>query len=173
MTAQDHAKSPLVSVVMGSDSDISKMEPCLQALDEFAIPYEVEVISAHRTPDLAHEFARNAEPRGIKVIVAAAGGAAHLAGVFASLTILPVIGMPIAASSLQGVDSLYSTVQMPPGVPVAAVGIDAARNAGILAVQILAVSSPELRARLATFKKDLAAGVQARSKNLKEKLGSA
>ena len=166
---QDNA--PIVSVVMGSDSDLPKMEGCLEALREFGVAFEVHVISAHRTPQIAHDFAQGAAGRGVRVIIAAAGGAAHLAGMIASLTIVPVIGVPIAASGLQGVDALYSTVQMPPGVPVATVGIDASRNAAILAVQILATADPRLRAKLEAFKARLADGVCEKSRKLREKLG--
>ena len=165
--------NPLVSVVMGSDSDLPKMESCLEVLREFGVACEVNVISAHRTPEDAHDFAKHAEGRGARVIIAAAGGAAHLAGVVASLTVLPVIGVPIAASGLQGVDSLYSTVQMPPGVPVATVGIDASRNAAILAVEILAVADPTLRTALKAYRERLAAGVREKSRKLKEKLNPA
>ena len=162
---------PLVSIVMGSDSDLPKIEPAFETLREFGIPFDVQVVSAHRTPGLAHGFAADAEERGIRVIIAAAGGAAHLAGVLASLTVLPVIGVPVAAPPLQGVDSLYSTVQMPPGVPVATVGIDSSKNAAVLAVQILAVSDPELRGKLRKFKQRLAEGVLVKSKKLQEKFG--
>ncbi|HUW34923.1 MAG TPA: 5-(carboxyamino)imidazole ribonucleotide mutase [Planctomycetota bacterium] len=165
--------NPLVSIVMGSDSDLPKIEGCLEVLREFGVPCEVNVISAHRTPGDAQDFAKNADARGIRVIIAAAGGAAHLAGVLASLTALPVIGVPISSSALQGVDALYSTVQMPPGVPVATVGIDGSRNAAILAVQILGVADPRLRAELLAYKERLAAGVRQKSRNLKEKLNPA
>jgi len=165
-------KKPAVSVVMGSDSDLPRMESCLETLREFGVEFEVEVISAHRTPDAARDFARAAEGRGVRVIIAAAGGAAHLAGVLASLSVLPVIGVPIASSSLQGVDALYSTVQMPPGVPVATVGIDASKNAAILAVQMLATADPALREKLHAFKSSLAGSVREKSRKLKEKLAA-
>jgi len=171
-TQRSKATQPLVSIVMGSDSDLPKMEGCLDALHEFGIPFDIQVVSAHRTPQLAHEFASGAEGRGVRVIIAAAGGAAHLAGVMASLTVLPVIGMPIAAAPLQGIDALYSTVQMPPGVPVATVGVDASRNAGILAVQILATGEPALREKLKAFKIRMADGVREKSKKLQDKLSA-
>ena len=165
------AEKPSVSVVMGSDSDLPKMKACLKALEEFDIPFEVDVISAHRTPDRAHEFATQAQPRGIKVIIAAAGGAAHLAGVVASLTTLPVIGVPISSSALHGVDALHATVQMPPGVPVATVGVDASKNAAILAAQILAVADSNLRGKLEAYKSSMAEAVLEKSKKLKQSLG--
>src|SRR3954470_21604309 len=132
---------PRVSIVMGSDSDLDIMRECAKALEEFGIEYEIDVTSAHRSPDRTAEFARNAASRGIRVIIAGAGGAAHLAGVIAAHTILPVIGVPIPATSLNGMDSLLSTVQMPPGIPVATVSIGkwGATNAGILAAQMIAL----------------------------------
>jgi len=150
--------SPRVGIVMGSDSDLEKMQPCAQTLDEFAIPYEIRVISAHRTPDVAHDYATTAAERGLGVIIAAAGGAAHLAGVLASLTPLPVIGVPIQTSSLGGLDSLLSTVQMPGGVPVATVAIGKAGpvNAAILAAQILAAADADLREKVVRHKARLA-----------------
>ena len=149
---------PRVGVVLGSDSDLEAMRPCLATLDEFAIPYELRVISAHRTPDEAHQYAKSAAERGLSVLIAAAGGAAHLAGVLASLTPLPVIGVPIQTSILSGIDSLLSTVQMPGGVPVAtvAVGKSGPVNAAILAVQILATSDPDLCKALVQYKARLA-----------------
>ncbi len=149
---------PRVGIVMGSDSDLDRMRPCAQLLDEFRIAHEIRVISAHRTPDVAHEYATTAAARGLGVIVAAAGGAAHLAGVLASLTPLPVIGVPIQTSSLGGLDSLLSTVQMPAGVPVATVAIGKAGpvNAAILAAQILAGADPDLREKIVQHKARLA-----------------
>jgi 5-(carboxyamino)imidazole ribonucleotide mutase len=143
---------------MGSDSDIEMMHPCMTTLEEFGLPYEVRVISAHRTPDAAHDYAVAAADRGLGVIIAAAGGAAHLAGVLASLTPLPVIGVPIQTSSLGGLDSLLSTVQMPSGVPVAtlAVGKAGPVNAAVLAAQILATADPALRQRIVQYKARLA-----------------
>ncbi len=143
--------SPLVAIVCGSDSDLPKLESGLQILKDFEIPFEVRIISAHRTPEEAAEFARTAEPRGIRVIIAVAGHAAHLGGVLASLTPLPVIGIPISSSALDGMDSLLSTVQMPPGVPVASVGIDAGKNAAILASQILSIKYGDVAESLKTM----------------------
>ena len=156
--SENTGSSPRVGIVMGSDSDLEKMQPCAQTLDEFAIPYEIRVISAHRTPDVAHDYATTAAERGLGVIIAAAGGAAHLAGVLASLTPLPVIGVPIQTSSLSGLDSLLSTVQMPTGVPVATVAIGKAGpvNAAILAVQILAGADADLREKVVRHKAHLA-----------------
>ncbi len=167
MNAQK-STGPLVGVVMGSDSDAEKMQPCLETLTEFGIPYEVRVISAHRTPDAAHEYATTAADRGLACIIAAAGGAAHLGGVLASLTALPVIGVPIPTSNLGGLDSLLSTVQMPGGVPVATVGIgkSGSVNAAILAVQILAQGRPDLRAKLVEYKAGLAHRVKDADRNL-------
>lgn len=159
---------PIVSVVMGSDSDVPVVKDAAAVLDEFGIPHELHILSAHRSPRQTHEFSQNAVDRGIKVIIAAAGGAAHLAGVIASEFPLPVIGIPIQTSALGGVDSLYSTVQMPPGVPVATVGINGAKNAGLLALQILAVSDASLQKRLITFKKKQAEAVMEKSKKLQE-----
>jgi phosphoribosylaminoimidazole carboxylase PurE protein len=149
-------KMPQVAVVMGSDSDLNVMESCVEQLRQFGVEATVRILSAHRTPRLAAEFAETAEARGIQVIIAAAGMAAHLAGTLAAWTTLPVIGVPLASEAgLGGIDALLSTVQMPPGVPVATVGIGkaGARNAAILAVQILARSDPALRDKLVEFKK--------------------
>ena len=145
-----------VGIVMGSDSDLETMKQAADALAEFGIASEMRVLSAHRTPDDTSKYARLAEKRGLRVIIAGAGGSAHLPGVMAAHTTLPVIGVPIQSKALQGQDSLYSIVQMPPGVPVATVGIGAGRNAGLLAVQILATGEPALREHLAAFKKRLA-----------------
>ena len=160
---------PLVSIVMGSDSDLEIMRETAKALDEFAIPYEMDITSAHRSPARTAEFARNAAARGIKAIVAGAGGAAHLAGVIAAESTLPVIGVPIPSSSLQGLDSLLAIVQMPAGIPVAtvAIGKAGATNAGILAAQMLALSDPEIARKLAQHKEKLARGVEEKSKKLK------
>ena len=141
-------QTPLVGVVMGSDSDLRIMEEAVAALDEFGIPREVRVTSAHRTPELMFEYASTAHERGLRVIIAGAGGAAHLPGMVASATPLPVIGVPISLKDLDGLDSLLSIVQMPSGVPVATVAIDAGRNAGLLAVRMLAVGDPELTGTL-------------------------
>jgi 5-(carboxyamino)imidazole ribonucleotide mutase len=151
---------PLVGIVMGSATDQPKMQAAEVILDRFDVPYESNVISAHRTPEVAHEYAKLAEDRGLEVIIAAAGHAAHLAGVMAANTVLPVIGVPIYNEQLGGADSLYSTVQMPSGVPVATVGLNGAANAAVLAAQILAGSRPELREKLRIFKKELAQGLK-------------
>ena len=149
-----YGDKPLVSVVMGSTSDWEVMQACAETLLKFKVPHEVRALSAHRTPDLAHELAAGAEARGIEVIIAAAGGAAHLAGVVAGQTLLPVLGVPMQTKSLGGLDSLLSTVQMPAGIPVGtlAIGKAGATNAALLAVAILANSRPELRERLRAFR---------------------
>lgn len=145
---------PVVSIIMGSTSDLPVMNKAAQFLDEMEIPFEMNALSAHRTPEEVERFAKNAAGRGIKVIIAAAGMAAHLCGVIASMTTLPVIGVPINAS-LDGMDALLAIVQMPPGIPVATVGINGAQNAAILAVQMLALGDEELSSRLAAYKEDL------------------
>jgi 5-(carboxyamino)imidazole ribonucleotide mutase len=145
------APAAVVSVVMGSDSDWSVMKDAAAALTEFGIPHEVEVVSAHRTPEKMITFGREAAGRGIRVIIAGAGGAAHLPGMLAAVTTLPVIGVPVALAKLDGLDSLLSIVQMPAGVPVATVSIGGARNAGLLAVRMLATSDPALATALAEF----------------------
>ena len=162
------SKQPLVSIVMGSDSDLEVMREAAKALDDFGIAYEMDIISAHRSPKRTSEFARQAAGRGIKVIIAGAGGAAHLAGVIAAETTLPVLGVPMP-SSLDGLDSLLATMQMPAGIPVAtlAIGKPGAVNAGILAAQILALSDPAIAKRLAAHKEKLARGVEEKSNRLK------
>jgi 5-(carboxyamino)imidazole ribonucleotide mutase len=147
---------PLVGIVMGSDSDLSVMRAAYDALSEFGVKAEVRIISAHRTPDDALEYARSAASRGLQVIIAGAGGAAALPGVLAASTSLPVIGVPISATPLIGLDALFSIVQMPSGIPVATVAVGGARNAGLLAVRILAASDPTLRASVERFQADLA-----------------
>jgi phosphoribosylaminoimidazole carboxylase PurE protein len=166
---------PRVSIVMGSDSDLDIMRETAKALEEFGIEYEMDVTSAHRSPDRTAEFARKAAARGIRVIIAGAGGAAHLAGVIAAHTTIPVIGVPIPSTSLQGMDSLLATVQMPAGIPVAtvAIGKPGATNAGILAVQILALSSEPLAKKLVAHKDKLANSVDEKSRKLKMTLGIA
>jgi len=163
------SKQPLVSIVMGSDSDLEVMREAAKALDDFGIAYEMDITSAHRSPARTSEFARQAAGRGIKVIIAGAGGAAHLAGVIAAETTLPVIGVPMPSSSLQGLDALLATVQMPAGIPVAtlAIGRPGATNAGILAAQILALSDPALAKKLAAHKEKLARRVEEKSNTLK------
>jgi 5-(carboxyamino)imidazole ribonucleotide mutase len=156
---------PIVGILMGSDSDWPTMKQAAEACAEFGIKAEAQVMSAHRTPDDVAEYARTAHRGGLRVLIAGAGGAAHLAGVVAALTPLPVIGVPIESKSLKGLDSLLSMVQMPTGVPVATVAIGAARNAGLLAVQILAVGDTKLRAKYLEFKKRLAD--ESRAKNAK------
>ena len=146
---------PLVGVIMGSDSDLPVMQDAVDVLAEFGVTYEVRVVSAHRTPDVMVEYARGAASRGLRVIIAGAGGAAHLPGMTASMTPLPVIGVPIALSKLDGLDSLLSIVQMPAGVPVATVAVDNARNAALLAVRILATADLELRDRMERFQDGL------------------
>ncbi len=165
---------PLVSIVMGSDSDLDVMREAAKALDDFGIAYEIDVTSAHRSPERTAEYARKAAGRGIRVIIAGAGGAAHLAGVIAAHTTLPVIGVPIASTALNGLDSLVATVQMPAGTPVAtvAIGKAGATNAGILAAQILALSSASLAKKLASHKEQLANGVEEKSRKLKITLGT-
>lgn len=165
-------RKPVISLVMGSDSDFPKLEGVVNTLDEFGVPYEVHVMSAHRTPDKAAAFAAGAEKKGLQVILAAAGGAAHLAGVIAGHTILPVIGIPIGGTALSGLDSLLSTVQMPSGVPVATVAVGSAggTNAALLAVQILARSNKSLAKKLREYKRSLARKVASKDKALQKKL---
>lgn len=153
---------------MGSDSDLPVMQEAAKVLEEFGVAFEITVCSAHRTPDRAHEYASTAIGRGLKIIIAGAGGAAHLAGVIAAYTTLPVIGVPIKSKSLNGIDSLLSTAQMPPGIPVATVAIDGAKNAGLLAVQILATSDKDLAKKLATYKTTLANSVNAKAEKLEK-----
>lgn len=160
-----------VGVIMGSDSDWPVLEAAGQALDEFGVPYEVGVYSAHRTPQRMLDYATSAADRGLKVIIAGAGGAAHLPGMVASATVLPVIGVPVPLKYLDGLDSLLSIVQMPAGVPVATVSVGGGRNAGLLAVRILAASDPALRDRMAAFQADLAQLVLDKDAALRKKLG--
>lgn len=154
--------SPVVGIVMGSDSDWPKIKKCAAALEEFGVPFEAHVMSAHRTPHIVAEYATKAAERGLKVIIAAAGGAAHLAGVVAAHTTLPVIGLPVPTPDLGGMDSLLSTVQMPGDVPVAsvAVGMGGPRNSGLFAVQILATADEELRGKFVAFKETLVKKIQ-------------
>lgn len=164
-------RKPAVSIIMGSNSDLEVMNETAKALDLFDIPYEIDICSAHRSPARTSEFSRQASRRGIRVIVAGAGGAAHLAGVIAAETILPVIAVPIAATPLGGLDALLAMVQMPAGIPVAtvAIGKAGATNAGILAAQILAIGNPGLTAKLLTYKEKLARGVEEKSRELHQK----
>ncbi len=149
-----------VSVIMGSKSDLPVMKKCLEMLDDFGVVYETKILSAHRMPDATSDYAKNIEKRGIQVIIAGAGGAAHLAGVIAANTVMPVIGVPLASSDLQGLDALYSIVQMPAGVPVAcmAIGTAGAKNAAIFAVKILSLSSSQLKKKMEEYKAKLAQG---------------
>lgn len=158
-----------VAVVMGSASDASVMDGAVEALREFSVPVEVRVLSAHRTPDDALQFARQASERGVKVLIAGAGGAAHLAGVLAAVTSLPVVAVPIALPNLQGLDSLLSMVQMPSGVPVATVAINGARNAGLLAVRMLALSDPSLADALREQRQTMADKVRSADEELQRR----
>jgi len=166
------AEQPRVGVIMGSDSDWSVMQDAAQALAEFDVPTEVRVVSAHRTPAVMFDYARGAAARGIEVIIAGAGGAAHLPGMVAAGTPLPVIGVPVPLARLDGLDSLLSIVQMPAGVPVATVSIGGARNAGLLAVRILGSSDARLRARIVAFSDQLAETVRAKDAALQELHGN-
>ena len=159
--------NPLVGIIMGSDSDFPTMNAAVEIMKDFGVPFEVKVVSAHRTPDVMREYASTAHERGIKVIIAGAGGAAHLPGMTASYTPLPVIGVPVKSSTLSGVDSLYSIVQMPGGVPVATVAIGQAKNAGLLAVQILATNDETLQNKMIAYKNKMAEESMAKNSNLK------
>lgn len=161
---------PLVGIIMGSDSDLPVMRSSAEVLEEFAVPYELTIVSAHRTPERLFNYAREAAGRGLRVIIAGAGGAAHLPGMVAATTELPVIGVPVQATSLGGIDSLYSIVQMPPGVPVATVAINGAKNAGLLAVQILGAGDRRLLDKIAEYKARLRDMVMEKAANL-EKVG--
>ena len=173
-TKSNHKESasPKVGIVMGSDSDLGVMKETVKILKKFDIPFDITVASAHRTPQRAAEFANSARRRGMQIIIAGAGHAAHLAGAMAAHTTLPIIGVPIDSSCLQGMDALLSTVQMPPGVPVATVSIgkSGAKNAGILAAQILALGDADLEKRLVAFKQEMADQVIQKAENLKEQL---
>ena len=164
-------KKPIVSIIMGSDSDLTVMQEAAQFLQELGVDCEITIVSAHRTPERMFKFAKDAHKRGIKVIIAGAGGAAHLPGMVASLSPLPVIGVPIKSSnSIDGWDSVLSILQMPAGVPVATVALNGGRNAGILAAEIVASSNSRLRDKIVKFKKDLVRGVETKYKRI-EKLG--
>ncbi len=149
-------QTPLVGIIMGSKSDMPAMEPCMEQLDAFGVPYEVKIASAHRKPDVVHEWAAGAHGRGMKVIIAAAGKAAHLGGVVAAFTPLPVITVPMKTSDLGGLDSLLSMVQMPSGVPVACVAINGAKNAAVLAVQMMGTGDEAMREKIIAFKREMA-----------------
>lgn len=159
---------PLVGIIMGSDSDLPVMQAAAQMCEEFGIEYEVTIVSAHRTPERLMNYAKSAERRGLRVIIAGAGGAAHLPGMVASLTPLPVIGVPVKGSSLEGMDSLLSIVQMPGGVPVATVAINGAKNAGILAAQMIGIKSQETRKKVKEYKQKMVDEVQTKIDTLEE-----
>ncbi|MBD2083341.1 5-(carboxyamino)imidazole ribonucleotide mutase [Leptolyngbya sp. FACHB-17] len=159
---------PLIGIIMGSDSDLPTMQAAISVCEEFGVPCEVEIVSAHRTPERMMEYAKQAHTKGLKVIIAGAGGAAHLPGMVASMTALPVIGVPVQTKTLQGVDSLYSIVQMPAGIPVATVAIGNAKNAGLLAVQILASHDAELFAKVQGYRQSLAEMVRGKQAKLDE-----
>lgn len=160
-------QKPIVGVIMGSDSDWPTMKEACDILEEFNISYEKRVVSAHRTPDVMANYGKSARERGLKVIIAGAGGAAHLPGMTAAYTTLPVIGVPVKTSTLSGLDSLYSIVQMPNGVPVATVAIGKAKNAGLLAARILSISDDKLAERLEEYHNSMAEASKAKTKNLK------
>lgn len=160
--------TPIVSIIMGSTSDLPVMEKAVQLLNDFHIPFEMNALSAHRTPEAVEEFAKNARKRGIKVIIAAAGMAAALPGVIAANTTLPVIGVPVKGAVLDGVDALYSIIQMPPGIPVATVAIDGAMNAAILAVQILSLNDTALAQAFAAYKEGLKKKITKANEDLKD-----
>ena len=160
---------PIVGVIMGSDSDLPTMQAAADALAEFGVPHEIRIISAHRTPVEMLDYARTAADRGLRVIIAGAGGAAHLPGMVASATPLPVIGVPVGITKLRGLDALLSIVQIPAGIPVATVAIDNARNAGLLAVRILGIAEPDLRERMSEFQERLAESVRAKDADLQSR----
>lgn len=155
-----------VGIIMGSDSDLPVMSEAAKILDEFGVEYELTIVSAHRTPERMYSYAKEAKENGFSVIIAGAGGAAHLPGMVASLTILPVIGVPVKTSTMSGIDSLYSIVQMPPGIPVATVAINGAKNAGILATQILATNDSELSKKVIAYKESLCKMVETKAESL-------
>ncbi|WP_069997166.1 5-(carboxyamino)imidazole ribonucleotide mutase [Cellulosilyticum sp. I15G10I2] len=157
MKAQD--KAPIVGIIMGSQSDLGIMKMAAAIMEECQVPYEIKVVSAHRTPERMYEYAKDAEQRGIEVIIAGAGGAAHLPGMVASMTFLPVVGVPVKLKELDGMDSLLSIVQMPGGIPVATVGINNAKNAGILATRIVGIKHPEIREKLGEYVRKMKEGI--------------
>ena len=164
--------APLVGVIMGSDSDLPVMQGAIDVLADFGVPYEVRIVSAHRTPDVMVEYARGAAERGLRVIVAGAGGAAHLPGMTASLTPLPVIGVPVPLRQLDGLDSLLSIVQMPAGIPVATVAVGNARNAGLLAVRILATADDALRKAMSNYQDELDATIREKDAEVRARFPS-
>jgi 5-(carboxyamino)imidazole ribonucleotide mutase len=168
----DTSAAPLVGVIMGSDSDYSVMGDAVQVLRDFGVPHEVEVVSAHRTPDKMVSYAREAAARGLRVIIAGAGGAAHLPGMVASMTTLPVVGGPVPLAKLDGLDSLLSIVQMPGGIPVATVSIGGAKNAGLLAARILGATDPAIAQRLADYAQELTDMVETKNAALQARIAS-
>lgn len=171
MTRPLHSsETPVVGVVMGSDSDWRVMNAASEVLTEFGIPHEVEVVSAHRTPDKLVRYGREARGRGLRAVIAGAGGAAHLPGMLASVTALPVIGVPVQLATLDGLDSLLSIVQMPAGIPVATVSINGAKNAGLLAARILGSADADLAERVEAYARDLEAQVEEKNRRLKDSL---
>ncbi|NMB45117.1 MAG: 5-(carboxyamino)imidazole ribonucleotide mutase [Firmicutes bacterium] len=165
---RESKNNPLIGVVIGSDSDLPIMAPGLEILEKWGIPFEVHILSAHRTPTAAADYAQTARDRGLKVIIAGAGMAAHLPGVLAAYTTLPVVGVPIASGELKGVDALYAIVQMPSGVPVASVGINAGKNAVILAIEILGLTGSVWQDKLEAYRKDQAEGISVKNARLQE-----
>lgn len=161
-------ENPLIGIIMGSDHDLPVMKKAAKILAEFKIPYELTIVSAHRTPERMYDYAKSAKKRGLKIIIAGAGRSAHLPGMTASLSTLPVIGVPIQTEALHGIDSLYSIVQMPSGIPVATVAINGAENAGILAISILALANPELSKKLEQYKKTIESGVMEKAKKINQ-----
>jgi 5-(carboxyamino)imidazole ribonucleotide mutase len=161
-------KKPLVGILMGSDSDLPVMGKAAEVLKEMGIPFEMDISSAHRLPEKTANYARKARGRGIEVLIAGAGMAAHLAGVLASQTTLPVIGVPLKSGALDGVDALYSTVQMPPGIPVATVGVDGAKNAAYLACEILSIKYPDITKKLEDFRAQTRKSLEKKSRTLKQ-----
>ena len=166
-------RTPLVGIVMGSDSDLPIMKKAADILDSFDVPFEMKVMSAHRTPGLAHEYATTAHERGLKVLIAGAGVAAHLGGVVAANSPLPVLGVPINSGALRGLDALLATVQMPSGIPVGTLAIDGSKNAALLAIQILATSDPALQQRMLDYKAAMVGEVDAKNARVQEALGRA
>ncbi|MFM2386829.1 MAG: hypothetical protein RL660_1586 [Bacteroidota bacterium] len=162
------SKKPIVGIIMGSDSDLNVMHEAAMMMEELEISYEITVVSAHRTPDRMYEYAKTAHTRGLKVIIAGAGGAAHLPGMVASLTHLPVIGVPVKSSNMSGLDSLYSIVQMPPGIPVATMAINGSKNAGLLAGKIIALGNKEVEQRLIAYREFMNETVVDKAEVLKE-----
>ncbi|MBT9130666.1 MAG: N5-carboxyaminoimidazole ribonucleotide mutase [candidate division WS2 bacterium] len=163
------SEKPVVGIIMGSSSDLTVMKPAAEILEDFGVTYELTIVSAHRTPERLYGYARKASERGLKVIIAGAGGSAHLPGMVASITELPVIGVPVETGSLGGVDALYSIVQMPPGVPVATVAINGAKNAGLLAVQILSLQDLSLKQKFAAYKLKIKEAVETNACEIEEK----